>query len=200
MPVKHPARRAFALALCIAATAGADTPPSDGAVPAAPAATSSPTTVREQLELAVAMVVANEAGFRSPGDANLIWQVVSRFRSNEARLAWLRSHSCRVLGQEYCRRPRPCPEDRNCQWARELTWGDTPPTAWPADAGAFPAHSWGRLRAHVRQLVRHGAPNPCNGRPITWGGDMDAERALEQGLVALDCGETRNTGYARAPR
>ena len=109
-------RRAFALALLIAATAGADTPPTDSAAPAAQATPERAPTVREQLELAVAMVVANEAGFRSLADANLIWQVVSRFRSDASKLAWLRSHSCRVLGQEYCRRPRPCPEDRNCQW------------------------------------------------------------------------------------
>ena len=190
-------RRALALALLSAATAGADTPPTDSAAPAAQATPERAPTVREQLELAVAMVVANEAGFRSLADANLIWQVVSRFRSDASKLAWLRSHSCRVLGQEYCRRPRPCPEDRNCQWARELAWGDTPPASWPADAGPFPETSWRRLRAHVRQLVRDNPANPCNGRPITWGGDMDAERALEQGLVALDCGATRNTGYAR---
>lgn len=92
----------------------------------------------------------------------------------------------------------PAPEGRNCRWSQHLTWSDAEPAGWPAGT-IFPTRSWRRLRAHVHELVRgHGGPPPCNGQPITWGGDMDATRAAAQGLVALDCGDTNNTGYARA--
>lgn len=188
-------RRAIVLvALVLAASAHADTPPSGPA-----SAPETALTVREQLELAVAQVCVNEAGFTRLRDCSLIWQTVTRFRTDEARLAYLRRHSCRVLGQQYCTRPRPCPEDRNCQWSQYLTTDDVAPQGWPADA-RFPARSWRRLREHVRRLVAGHEPLPCDGRPITWGGAMDADNAAAQGLVALDCGETRNTGYARAPR
>lgn len=190
----HLSLRASALALLIAATASADTPPSPGA-PSAAAAAPTP-SVHAQLRLAVAQVTANEAGFRSLRDADLIWQATARFRTDEAKLAWLRSHSCRVLGQEYCLRPRPCPEGRNCQWAQHLTWSDEPPLNWPADT-VFPAHSWRRLREHVQELVRGRGVRACAGTPVTWGGEMDEARAARLGYVALDCGATRNTGYGR---
>lgn len=193
-------RRALTLLLltALATTASANIPP-----PTAPAEPTEGPSTREQLELAVAQVCVNEAGFWRFEDCDLIWQTTARFASDEARLRWLRTHSCRVLGQEYCRRPRPCEAGRNCVWAQHLTWSDTPPVNWPADV-VFPTGRWRRLRAHVRELVRgtgRETPSaPCAGQPVTWGGTMDAAQALANGYVALECGRTRNTGYGRATR
>lgn len=194
-------RRAVALltVLALAATARADTPTLVEPTEHAP----EPMSVQDQLAHAVVQVCVNEAGFRRPRDCGLVWQTVARFgrrgaaSASERRLAYIRRHSCRVLGQEYCLRPRPCPAGRNCQWTQHLTPDDVPPLNWP-DNARFPTTSWRRARAHVRRLMAGIEDLPCAGQPITWGGSMDAERAAAQGLVALDCGDTVNTGYARA--
>lgn len=179
-------------ALLVCAAAQADTPPAPTPAPA-----QAPPSLADELALAVSKVCVNEAGFWRLRDCSLIWQTVARFRGTEARLNYIRRHSCRVLGQTYCLRPRPCPEGRNCVWSQHLTTAPEPPLNWPSDA-RFPADQWLRLQRHVRALMRGDAALPCSGQPITWGGAMDAEDALARGLVALECGDTRNTGYARA--
>lgn len=149
-------------------------------------------TIEAELELAVAKVCANEASLTASfQDCALIWQVVSgRARTPEARLAWLQSHSRRVLGD------RECSEHRNCWWTRNLQANDVQPEGWPAEWTWRP-EQWARLRRWSAQLVsgqrRH---RPCEGTPVTWGGRMDRPQAAERGLVPLQCAGTENDGYA----
>jgi len=85
---------------------------------AAPAYAQSATAAT--LGLAIAKVCANESGFDSPADCDLIWQAIQNGatpprdgRVLRAQLAWLRAHSRRVLGTRRCLRG-------NCLWSRNL--------------------------------------------------------------------------------
>ena len=75
-------RRALTLLFltALAATASANIPP-----PTAPSTAPAAPSTREQLELAVAQVCVNEAGFWRFEDCDLIWQTTARFASDEAR-------------------------------------------------------------------------------------------------------------------
>jgi len=150
--------------------------------------------IQRALALAVAKVCANESGFDSPRDCALIWQVVTAHHDRDAlRLAWLRAHSRRVLGDRACRRG-------NCEWTPHLTRRAVEPRGWP-DGARWRPSAWRGLVTRADELVG-GAPYtpPCDGTPITWGGRMDHRGAVARGLVALSCDGTRNTGYAYARR
>lgn len=158
----------------------------------------------EQLALAVAKVAANEASLASirPAEVALIWQVTeARGETSAQRLAWLRAHSSCVLGDG------PIGEGRgNCHWTRGLSASARQPSGWPAHLPwARYAPRWAQVRELARRLVvGEESMRPCPGTPITWGGPMDHERALERGLVPLGCRDpqtgapTRNEGFARA--
>lgn len=146
--------------------------------------------VDRELGLAVAKVCANEAGFSSPADCDLIWQVVATHHpDSRRRLAWLRAHSRRVLGTRRCR--------GNCVWSRNLTRSSRKPEGWPEGARWRPA-AWAALLVQADALVAGDRVEaPCDGAPTTWGGAMDHAGALRRGLIPLTCAGTRNRGYAR---
>lgn len=148
--------------------------------------------------LALAKICVNEASWQSPADCRLIWQVAGTHAPDVAgKVAFLRRHSRCVLGEaDHARRPG------NCRWSRDLEWGDTPPPQWP-EGVSWENHipRWERVRTLAYDIVRENpSGGPCRGRPVTWGGAMDAERAIARGLVPLTCRETLNQGYARGPR
>lgn len=151
--------------------------------------------------LDLAKYCANEAGLNSHADCRMIWQVASTFGDTMAeRVAFLRRHSRCVLTEEP---PENLAERGNCRWSRSLTWSDARPDNWPShlDWNGRNARRWREVRALSLQLVTTPEPpRQCNGTPITWGGAMDADRARRRSLVALDCGETLNTGYVRVRR
>ncbi len=150
--------------------------------------------VREQLALDVARVAVNEAGFGSPRDVLLIWQVVeANGRTDADRLAWLRRHSACPTAQTT--REVALSRPGNCRWTRELDASDRRPESWPADV-VWRAESWARVRRLALRLV-FGLERRrvCSVAPMTWGGPMDHERALERGLVPVECEGTLNRGY-----
>lgn len=149
--------------------------------------------VEERLALAVAKVAVNEANFESPADVALVYQCTEAHGDAPGeQLAWLRSHSARVLGDRECR------EGRNCRWSRGLTLAATRPPGWPEGVRWRPA-AWRRVLRLARRLVGgEEQRRPCIGRPVTWGGDMDHAEALRRGLRPLHCAGTRNTGYGVA--
>jgi hypothetical protein len=156
--------------------------------------------VRDELALDLARVAVNEAGFESPADVVLIWQVTEANGADDAtRLEWLRRHSACPAGQtsDEVALTRP----GNCRWTRELVDGDARPESWPADVIWRP-EAWARVRRLARRLVyREERRRVCSITPITWGGPMDHARALERGLEPVGCSGTRNEGYRiRSPR
>lgn len=145
----------------------------------------------ERLALAVARVAVHEAGFDSPADVALVWQVVEgRARTADQRLAWLHRHSARVAGERQARSTRTL-------WARQLSPSGARPWSWPADA------SWSRYRDRWLRVLRlarslvtgHERRRPCPQQPLTWGGPMDREQAAARGLVPCGCVGTLNEGY-----
>lgn len=149
--------------------------------------------------LDLAKYCANEAGLNSLSDCRLIWQVASTHGSTlERRIAFLRRHSRCVLTE---RPPEDLEERGNCRWSRSLTWSDREPDNWPSHLSwtGRNAERWRVVRALSLELVTSPTPpRQCNGAPITWGGRMDADRAVRRRLVPLNCGDTLNTGYVRA--
>ena len=151
------------------------------------------------LGLAIAKVCANESGFDSPADCDLIWQATRNGatpprdgRVLRAQLAWLRAHSRRVLGTRRCLRG-------NCLWSRHLRRSSRAPEGWPASARWRP-EAWAAMLAQADAMVAGTrSVQACEGRPITWGGSMDRAGAIRRGLVPLACTQTRNVGYA-SPR
>lgn len=175
-----------------------------GAVCALPSSTQA--QVGERLALAVAKVCVNEAGWDSPPDCDLIWQVVrSHGETDLERLRWLRCHSPRVLDPEgrFCGEDRKrCAKDRgNCWWSRNLTTTGRKPSGW-SETEVVPwaryRSRWLRVVTYCKALVAGGIPPrgwPCARAPDTWGGDMDEEEALDAGMVPLECRGTKNEGY-----
>jgi hypothetical protein len=154
------------------------------------------------LDHLLAQVAANEGAFESPRELDLVWQTVEgQGATTEARLAWLSRHSARVAGGRACR-------GSNCRWSRHVRADGTLPAEVAAGVGMEPgwweAAREERMRAllaRARFLVAGGKYDPpCKGTPVTWGGDMDTGHAERQGLVALECEGTINTGYALGGR
>lgn len=152
-----------------------------------------PRSARAELADLLARTSAHEGALQNKRDLDLIWQVVEGSGSTtKKRLEFLRLHSPQVAGR------RPCRE--NC-WALEIN-GKTLPASVAAGDVAY----WQKivmpiyraLAARAAKLVR-GMPYdpPCSKTPQTWGGPMDRERALKDGLVPLNCAGTLNDGYVR---
>lgn len=157
------------------------------------------TPIELALALALAQVSVNEAGFDSPADIALVYQATEAHGSTPAaRLAWLRSHSSCVLGDD-----DPSTRPGNCAWTRNLRWNEREPKDWPT-AGPPWSHyrdRWNRVRRFAAALVAGRVTRrPCEGRVVTWGSAEDAPSAIARGLRPLRCDSTHNIGFARAAR
>lgn len=154
-------------------------------------------TPTEQLALALAKVCVNEAGFNSPADCALVYQVTTAHgRSDSDRLNWLRRHSQCVL------RDNPPEADRargNCSWTWHLQDNNERPANFPAseDWTAY-IPRWQRVRALAYRLVSGVVVRrPCRERVVTWGGPMDTAGARRRGLEPVVCGSALNYGFVR---
>lgn len=150
-------------------------------------AKANPPRLENELALAIGKVCVNEAGWHAPADCVLIWQATRRWSSTTAgRLAWLRSHSGRVLGTKKC-------TTGNCLWTQNLTWSDDRPEGL---VGLWRPEWWARVRELAQRLVRgEETRTVCSEDPATWGGPADHARAMRLGFTALDCEGTLNEGY-----
>lgn len=153
-------------------------------------------SVQDELALAIAKVGVNEAGWGSPADIALIWQITEgRGRTDEARLAWLRRHSSCVLSN------RPMTEEEargNCRWTHGLAASDEQPEGWPGDAiWQNYVRRWRQIRRLATMLVDGRSDlRPCPETPQTWGGrELDMHQALRRGLRPVGCRETLNEGF-----
>lgn len=156
------------------------------------------------LALSLAKVCANESSLFGgrPADCALIWQTVRRRgETNAERLAWLRAHSSCVLTD---RSLQDDEQRTNCRWTRGLTDSDAQPEGWPEHwSWERAAVRWDQMRRLCASLVAGQRPHggwPCERDPDTWGGRMDAARALRAGMRPVDCEGTLNTGYQFARR
>jgi len=143
------------------------------------------------LGLALAKVCVNEAGFESPADCALIWQVVEGQRATaRERLWWLTRHSQRVLGTRPCRRG-------NCGWTPHLTRSGRRPAGWPAGVGWVPAR-WERVLYFCDRLViGDETARPCAETPTTWDGRRWRAANERRGFRVVDCEGTLNDGLVR---
>jgi hypothetical protein len=153
------------------------------------------TAVELALALAVAAVSMNEAGGHG-ADVALIYQVAEGHGETAAeRLRWLRRHSSCVLTD----RPMSARERAgNCAWTRHLADTDAEPQGWPETASweRWGLPRWRRARRLARALVSgEDRRRPCDRTPDTWGGAMDAERALAAGMRPVVCRGPRNRGW-----
>jgi len=135
-------------------------------------------------------------------DTKLVWQVVEcNAGSTDRRLDFLRRHSGRVLAL------KPC-DSGNCRWARNLTRdatalpagiasGNGGPKDWEGYWRAVMAPRWGAVLELAEALANGEVTDrPCSACPRTWGGPMDHEHALTQGLFPMGCQGVRNDGFA----
>lgn len=145
---------------------------------------------RRELALDLARVCVNEAGWDSPADCALIWQVVEGHRAiTDERRVWLTRHSARVLGG------RDCAPGRNCRWTRNLAWSDAEPAEWPGST-PWDADRWARVRLVAWRLVTGADPTrPCEETPDTWDGRRWRERAAARGYRRVVCVDARNDGH-----
>lgn len=146
-------------------------------------------------ELALATMLAatcvNEAGWSSPADCALIWQVTeSHARTPEARLAWLQRHSHTVANGS---------SSGNARWTSGLQWNDREPEGWPETAPPWSVYveRWRKVRRFAAALVTGRVTRrPCAERVWTWGSVDDAPAALRRGLRVVRCENTLNLGFA----
>lgn len=148
------------------------------------------------LALAIARVAANEGALWEIRDADIVCQVVMGSADTYAgRLAWLKSHSGRVMKQKPCR-------GGNCLWSRNLQrdHGIVPAGIaagkrdwWRAEM----ADRWEAVLSRAEACVAGRAPEPCHLPPTTWGSKrIDVEQAVARGLFPIGCDpRTLNDGF-----
>lgn len=166
--------------------------------------------------VALGRLCISEAGWEcfDRGDGLAIHEVILRGaeRDGVSYATAARNYAGRLFGA----RPHDVPRLR---WVGALTPDCSEPANWPRTAssrnrdGTYSIHPhppWSSFRdrclavfARAEEVI---AANPINTvddwsvcmRPVhDWGGWMDRERAERIGLVAVDCGETRNDFYCR---
>lgn len=173
----------------------------------------------EELELEAAAALAryavNEAGWSSPADALLLWQVATVHAEDRGHpdlagtLLELRRRSRCVLAR---RRPAEWPPG-NCRWSRYLDRSGDPPRNWRAGPEAWADRCralWFALLDYCLGVVRGEEPRPCEGRPQTWDGwgpgDSWHTANLADGFVLVACadpyggGRLLNAAYRYPPR
>lgn len=79
-------------------------------------------------------------------------------------------------------------------WIRALSPELSEPIGWPANAASWRRHRryWSDTLDRAALWSRGRLADPCRGRATHFGGDMDEPR---DGMVEVDCGETKNTFY-----
>lgn len=169
---------------------------------------------KASLAVLLARVIANEStrvlrpthdGGGTAGeldaDARAIWQTVLAFArwkgvSPERAIRRLAPH---VTGTKAPKRAR------HALYATLPARGGERPALWiDAEHGPWATYgrNWVKLRANVAALVAGAAPRPCAADlVVAWGCDAgpqcnDVPIAMARGLVAVDCGDTRNRFFA----
>lgn len=163
------------------------------AKPPLPAAQWTPDT---HIWLARAMVA--EAGWDAPRDHVAIAHVLAR-RWRRAVERWPTLRFLDVI-RNYCAglgdfRRSLTPRQR---WLRALDFEVARPEGWPRSA------SWKRHANYWRNALKRSQrwasgriKDPCQGKAWHWGGTIDSPYGR---MVAVDCGETRNTFYGMSPK
>lgn len=72
--------------------------------------------------------------------------------------------------------------------------GDAAPEGWPRNAAPWSQHRarWRSVLRRADQWHRGELRDPCRGRAVAWGGDMDDP---SEALEPVDCGDTANIFY-----
>lgn len=146
--------------------------------------------------LARAMVA--EAGWHSNRDHVAIAHVLAR-RWHRARDRWptlrfldvIRNY-CAGLG-DYRRSLTP-----RQKWLRALDFEVARPSGWPRRV-SWKKHSryWRGALKRSQRWAAGAIKDPCRGKAWHWGGTIDSPYGR---MVAVDCGETRNTFYGMSPK
>ena len=139
------------------------------------------------LALQVARVAANEGAFRHRVTTALVWQVVRENggKTNASKLRFLNRHSQRVGGTKRC-------YSGNCFWTPFLARNSEQPQGLILREDYWQLHVapvWRDTLAYADWLVRgqRKQDDPCPVKPRTWGGPMDREGALREGLYPIGC-------------
>lgn len=153
-------------------------------------------TPQAQIWLARAMVA--EAGWNAKLDYVAIAYVLARrWRQMIERWPALRfidvvKSYCLGLG-DYRRQPT-----ERQRWIRSLSWDASVPESWPNKISWTKHIPFWRVALLITdKWVKGELRDPCRGRAWHWGGTIDNPHGR---MVAVDCGETRNTFYGLRPR
>lgn len=176
---------------------------------------SAQTSDRISPALALARLCVSEAGWAcwDTGDGYAIHEVLLRGadRGEMRYVSFARAYASRLLGA------RPHDSER-LRWVAGLAENGSAPPAWPRvttrrrgdHVEVSPAPPWAHYRDRWLTVLDQAREvvatlhlddadewSICEGDVHDWGGAMDRERAERNGLVQVDCGETRNDFYCR---
>lgn len=148
-------------------------------------------TSETKLWLARAMV--SEADWSKPDHAAIAWTLFRRWEQHHARDdAWT------LLAQikAYCAGFRAT--HSRSRWVLALE-GEDKPIGWKDEEASWEVYrpAWLRVRAFVEAWGEGRVRDPCRGQASHWGGTMDRP---SKGSIPVDCGQTLNIFYRRAPR
>lgn len=138
----------------------------------------------DRLVSAMARVCVAEAGFDADrtGDCAAIVHLLLR---RAARLGWRPMVMVRRYASAHFDAGRTDPR----AWIVGLNLEGTQPPRWPSSVPwRVYRPQWLGLLEHVRAVMRGEVADPCGGQSDHWGGAMDDERALRNGLRRIDCG------------
>lgn len=154
-----------------------------------------PSQWNPRVHLTLAQCVVGEGGWLSRRDHDgIAWVLARRWRMRIQRHPLTRFVDvmhvyCKALGAG---RREPTARQR---WVRALR-GAAIPEGWPRNASWARHLPWWRAAyQRIGQWQLGKVRDPCRGRALHWGGDMDIPLAEAKGLVEIDCGDTENTFF-----
>lgn len=135
-----------------------------------------------------------EAGWYAKRDhIGIAYVLARRWRQVVRRLPHLRFVDIIRL---YCTalRPRRRQPSARQRWLLALH-GPERPAGWPSHKADWDVYRprWRATYERAGDFLEGRLRDPCKGKAMHWGGDMDLELADKKGLVPVDCGDTRNT-------
>ncbi len=143
---------------------------------------------RQATQLTLGRAAVGECGWLLPDCEAGIWHTLAR--RTALVMQWISGTTLRGLVLRYCSVFRGKRDGRRV-WVRGLRADGMRPNGWPS-AASWDKHApmWNRIYERAGQFLDGKVKDPCRGKPIHTGGDMDLHRMDTDQFRRVYCGRT----------